>query len=37
MKITKIELGDKKQEYEMMYEEKEDNRKEKQQLQQVII
>ncbi|XP_063679299.1 myosin-9-like isoform X9 [Bolinopsis microptera] len=36
IKITKIDLGDRKQEYEMMYEEKEDNRKEKQQLQQLL-
>ena len=36
IKITKIELGDKKQEYEMLHEEKEDERKEKLQLQQVI-
>ena len=36
IKITKIELGDSKQEYNMLHEEKEDERKEKLQLQQVI-
>ena len=35
MKVVRIELNDRKQEYDMLYEEKEDERKEKQQLQQV--
>ena len=36
IKITKIELGDRKQEYDILHEEKEDERKEKLQLQQVV-
>ena len=37
IKITKIELGDRKQEVDMLQEEKEDERKEKLQLQQVAV
>ena len=37
LKITKIELGDRKQEVDMLQEVKEDERKEKQQLQQVSV